>query len=347
MSNRLRGLWRVVALAAVVFVAGSSTAQAQKLIRWKFTSGQTTRYLVEQEQSQNIKIGDTAITMTVTVKINMTQKVDAVDSQGVASVTQTIDRMQMKMSPPPGTDQGVDYDSDSPKPAEGIAAVLAPMIEALVKKPFTMKIDPRGQVTEMKLPAGLTEALAKAGGSMQGMFSEDALKQMTGQGMLALAEKPVAQGDTWPREVTVDMPMLGTMKTTTKYRYEGTEKARGQGAGQDFRRHPVGNRPAEGQAGDGPNEDRRPEDGRDDLLRQRGRATRRGQDDVEDEDEHGSRGAADRTADDDHPDAAAGAGGEDGGEPKKPAGRRRRSRRRRRRRRRRRSRRRKGREVNG
>jgi hypothetical protein len=229
MSNRWRGSWKVVALAAAVLLAGSGTTQAQKLIRWKFQPGQTLRYAMEQEQSQNVKVGDTPVTMTVTTTITMTQKIDAVDPQGVASVTQTIDRMQMKMSPPPGMTQGLDYDSDSPKAAEGMAALLTPLLDAMVKKPFTMKIDPRGQVSEMKLPAGLVEALNKAGGGqMKGMFNEDALRQMTGQGMAMLAEKAVAQGETWTRDATVDMPTLGAMKIATQYRYEGTEKRDGK-----------------------------------------------------------------------------------------------------------------------
>ncbi len=164
MSSRLRGSCLVVALAAAVLVAGVNPAQAQKLLRWKFTSAQTLGYTIEQEQSQNVKVGDSpaATTVTVTVKIAMSQKIDAVDPQGVASVTQTIDRMQMKMSPPPGAAQGLEYDSDSAKPPEGMAAALAPLFDALVKKPFTMKIDPQGKVTEMKLPAGLVEAMSKA-----------------------------------------------------------------------------------------------------------------------------------------------------------------------------------------
>jgi hypothetical protein len=229
MSSRLRGFWKIVVLAAAVLVATSGAAQAQKLLRWKFTPGETLRFTHELEQSQNFKVGDTPVATKVTTTMTMTQKIDAVDSQGVASVTQTIDRLQMKMAPPPGTTEGLDYDSDPPKPAEGIiAASVTPLFDALVKKPFAMKIDPRGQVTDMKLPAGLVEALGKAGiGAMQGMFSEDALKQMTGLG-LTLAEKPVAKDDTWSRDASVAMPMLGAMKTTTKYRYDGTETRDGK-----------------------------------------------------------------------------------------------------------------------
>jgi hypothetical protein len=224
MANRLRALGGLVALAAALLAACGGTAQAQKLIRWKFTPGQTLRYTMEQEQSQDVKTGEKPATVKATIRSTMSQRIDAVDPQGTASVTQTIDRMEIKLSGPPEMGLGLDYDSDSPKPAEGIAAIIAPILDALVKKPFVMKIDPRGRVSDLKLPPGLVEALNKAGGGqLQGMFSEDALRQMTAQGMATLAEKAVAPGETWSHDATVDVPLLGSMKIAAKYRYDGTE----------------------------------------------------------------------------------------------------------------------------
>jgi hypothetical protein len=227
MSKRLQWTWKVVALAAALLVAGGSTAQAQKVLRWKFTPGQTVRYVMNQEQSQKIKAGTTPITMTMTMTMNMTQKIESVDARGVASVTQTIDRIQMKMTSPQGI--GMEYDSASGKPPEGLAKLMAPMFDAMVKKPFTMKTDPQGKVSDMKLPQGFVESVNKiSGNSMGGLFTEEGMQQMTGQGMAVLPEKPVSAGDTWTQQAGMAMPMLGRISVKNTYRYEGTEKRDGK-----------------------------------------------------------------------------------------------------------------------
>ena len=227
MSKRLQWTWKVVALAAALLVAGGSTAQAQKVLRWKFTPGQTLRYVMNQEQSQKIKAGTTPITMTMTMTMNMTQKIESVDARGVASVTQTIDRIQMKMTSPQGI--GLDYDSASGKPPEGLAKLMAPMFDAMVKKPFTMKMDPQGKVSDMKLPQGFVESVNKISGNpMGGLFTEEGMQQMTGQGMAVLPEKPVSAGDTWTQQAGMAMPMLGRISVKNTYRYEGTEKRDGK-----------------------------------------------------------------------------------------------------------------------
>ena len=227
MSKRLQWTWKVVALAAALLVAGGSTAQAQKVLRWKFTPGQTLRYVMNQEQSQKIKAGTTPITMTMTMTMNMTQKIESVDPKGVASVIQTIDRIQMKMTSPQGI--GMEYDSASGKPPEGLAKLMAPMFDAMVKKPFTMKMDPQGKVSDMKLPQGFVESVNKISGNpMGGLFTEEGMQQMTGQGMAVLPEKPVSAGDTWTQQAGMAMPMLGRISVKNTYRYEGTEKRDGK-----------------------------------------------------------------------------------------------------------------------
>jgi len=227
MSKKLRWPCGILVLAATVIVAASSAARAEKLLRWKFKAGETFHFVMNQEQSQKIKAGTTPITMTTTTNMYLTMKVDSVDPQEVASITQTIDRVQLKMTSPQGI--GMDYDSASGKPPEGLAKLTAPVFEAMVKKPFTMKMDPRGKVSEMKLPQGFLESINKVAGGQLGNISEEGMKQMTGaQGMAVVPEKPVSVGDTWTQQAGMDMPMLGKIAVKYTYKYEGTEKRGGQ-----------------------------------------------------------------------------------------------------------------------
>ena len=227
MSKKMRFTWGILALAAAFFMAADSTANAEKLLRWKFKAGETFHFVMNQEQSQKIKSGTTPITMTTTTNMYMTMKVDSVDPQGVASITQTIDRV------PAQDDLAardlMDYDSASGKPPEGLAKLTAPVFEAMVKKPFTMKMDPQGKVSDMKLPPGFVESINNiAGGQLGNMFSEEGLKQMTGQGMAELPEKPVSKGDTWMQEMGMQLGPLGKIAVKNTSRYEGTENRDGK-----------------------------------------------------------------------------------------------------------------------
>ena len=74
MSRKLRLSCGILALATAFLVAGGGDARAEKLLRWKFKPGQTLRYVMNQEQSQKVKIGATPMTITVTMNGNMTRR---------------------------------------------------------------------------------------------------------------------------------------------------------------------------------------------------------------------------------------------------------------------------------
>lgn len=96
----IRGL---LVLATVVALAAGGAARAEeKVLRWKFKPGDTRRFNVQQEISQKINVGGQATTITTTHEMTMAWKVDSVDADGVAKMTQTIDRITMKTVSPQG-----------------------------------------------------------------------------------------------------------------------------------------------------------------------------------------------------------------------------------------------------
>ena len=141
-------------------------------------------------------------------------------------MTLTIDRMQMKMTSPQGI--GLDYDSASEKPPEGMAKLLwRRMFEAMVKKPFSMKIDSQGKVTDMKLPQGFVETLNKMGGGQMEEHLQRGGDQADGRGRSCCRRKRS------PREIR-GPARLGRNaharkdEHKTKLRYEGTENRDGK-----------------------------------------------------------------------------------------------------------------------
>lgn len=226
MLTVLRPARSAVGLAIVLGLLAAGPAQGQTLLRWKYKPGESLHYVMNQDMTQNISGGETPVKVTTNVVMDMTLKVEAVDEKGVATLTQTLDRIHMKTQAPQG--MVVEYDSASEKPPEGMAKMIAPMFQGIVKKPTTLKMTPRGEVLEVKLPQEVLETLKKgpAGGPAASMFSEEGMKQM--MEIAVLPEEPVAPGATWTRKAVLSNPALGKETVETTFRYEGPENRNGQ-----------------------------------------------------------------------------------------------------------------------
>jgi hypothetical protein len=215
-----------VALAVGCLLVLAGRARAETLLRWKFTPGDTLRYVATQEMNQKMQMPDpaTPVTMTMTMTADYLWTIRAVDPSGVATTEQSVERMQMKMQGPQGG--LIDYDSASGKEPEGMAKMLAPVYSAMVKKAFVLKITPRGEVLETRAPPGLLEAMKKLPGAdqMGDMLTEGFKKYAA---MIVFPEQPVDKGQSWTRKTEVKAPMFGTLATNFKYQYLGPENRGG------------------------------------------------------------------------------------------------------------------------
>ena len=213
----------LLTLVATHQLLAANGAHAQKELRWKLQPGEVLNYQIVQEIQQDLHLGDDAPSMkfTTTQIMDMRWQVESVDDAGVISIDQQITRVQMKMQSPQGVN--LEYDSQAGKPPEGLAAMLAPMYDALLAKPIRVMYTPRGELKDMKLPEGLLNKMNQvAGGGPTGnLFSEDWMKQMGNMGLLP--EGPVTANQTWKNVVTIKNAILGEITVATTFRYEGIE----------------------------------------------------------------------------------------------------------------------------
>lgn len=220
VSRRLSTLvLGLVAAAAGTGVAGLDARAEAPSLKWKFTKGDSFRYQMDQKTVTEIKANGQNIKTTVTQTVDTTWNVKGVEADGSAAMSQVIDRIKTRIESPFGA---YEYDSKEEKPAEGpIAASLVPMLKALVGATFQYKISPRGELTDVQVPASLVEAMKQAGGAgAAGMFSEDGLKNMINESSLIIPDdisKP------WTRQAKLPSPPIGTLILDKTYKYEGTE----------------------------------------------------------------------------------------------------------------------------
>src|SRR5208337_3211894 len=201
------------ALAATLGIAAAQPTHGAETLRWKFKPGETLRYTMVQETTQGMKAMGQEFKTSLNQTVDLHWSVKNVASDGVAELSQTIDRVRTKVE---GPGNSFEFDSQAGKDPEGqIASLLTPMLKALVGAEFTFKMNGRGELSEIKVPQKLLDSLRKAGpaANASGMFSEEGMKNLISQSSLTLAEGPLEKGKSWTQQAKVPVPMLDTKVT--------------------------------------------------------------------------------------------------------------------------------------
>jgi hypothetical protein len=95
---------------------------------------------------------------------------------------------------------------------------------------FTLTLNPKLEVTKLE---GYNDLIKKLAGddanvlkTVKSILSEELLMKSAKEAFAFLPAKQVKEGDTWGKDHTVKMPLgpLGTLETTSLYKYEGKGK---------------------------------------------------------------------------------------------------------------------------
>jgi len=218
-------------LAALIALMGVSEVQAGKALKWKFKPGEKLNYALVRKESNNINAGGVEFEIQMKQIMDLSWNVKSVASDGTAEITQTIDRVQLKMNTPFTGDFA--YDSKSEEEPEGqIWQMLGPFMEGMIGQEFTMKVASNGEVSDITLPEKLQEVIkeqaeaGEGGGGgrsmmMGGGFSEAMIKELISR---AVTRLPAGSDDKWVQEIKTEMGPLGTQVTEVEYAYSGAEK---------------------------------------------------------------------------------------------------------------------------
>ena len=222
----IRRAWMAIATATVLIgLVGGSTAQAKTTLRWKFKEGDVLRYSMDQTTvSTGQDPSGRELKQTIGLIMDMTWTVKSVDASGVASMTQTIDRVRTTAASPFGK-----FSFDS-KEAGDAASVAGPLFKMLVGAEFSSKMNPRGEVTDIKLSDKLLATLRgdNEPAGAQGQFSEAGLKNMLAQMVMPLPEEGVDVGQAWRRAMPIPAGPDGqTRQIEQTFTYKGHDAASG------------------------------------------------------------------------------------------------------------------------
>lgn len=204
-----------LAAAAVLMAAA---ARAAEPLKWAPKAGEALKYALSQSLENKTGGQGQEFSNKADLDLDMTWKVNAVSGDGTIDLALTIDRARTKITAPGAV---LNYDSQDKKTAAAPAnQIWAKAYDAVLGKPYAIKLSPRGEVVEVKLPEGASAALADsplaAGADAGSFFSEAGVKNFLAQVLPKLPADPIAKGATWNSELTLPS---GPVKLQFKTKY--------------------------------------------------------------------------------------------------------------------------------
>lgn len=217
ISTRVSAAFR---LCVILLLGG--TASALEPLVWKWSQGDSARYQHTKTMTMSMDAGPAGQVSTSRREDTvLAWTVDAVED-GTAQLSQSTERVVLATEGPMG--QSFKYDSSEEEPPAGMAALLAPMFDAMIADPLRVTMAANGAITEVSLTDELAESLKQLPG---GGVSDQTIIQTTKQGSLPFPEKDLEPGDSWTTERELSTPQMGRMKVTTTYVYDGPTEVDG------------------------------------------------------------------------------------------------------------------------
>ncbi len=193
---------------------------AQDNLAWKFQSGESLKYSVQQSTQMNMNLDGQQQNMSMSQKMDMVWKVASVETNGDARMAQIVDRVQF--SSEGGPFGKVQFDSNSTEPVNSpLVKAMADVFKKIIGQEFGVTMHSTGKVEDVVVPEELIKALAESGAAGNAM-NETTLKQMMTQSAVTLPVEAIKAGDSWESNQKVDLP-FGTMTVNSMLTYQGTE----------------------------------------------------------------------------------------------------------------------------
>lgn len=210
---------------AGVLVLGwiSATAIAQEsTLAWKLKAGDTFQVSREQQTVSHTTVTNKPVRTSVETTAVMTWTVDAVDGDGVATITQSLDQIIVKLDGGSGL---VECDTSKNEKPTGVVKTLADAVLPLIGGKFVVTMTPRGEIKSLTPSETLVKLFSgKKEKASSEAFSTEGIAKLLQQPLVLLPEKPVEIGATWELQRTL-ASSLGPLQQTLTYSLVGFGEA--------------------------------------------------------------------------------------------------------------------------
>lgn len=219
-TTPVRTLQRRSVLGIVLgcLLIGPTSAEAP--LRWKLKPAEKLEILFSQNMDIEMSVLGNKVHSTVDMTVTMGWQVESITPEKVAKIRQRVQRVQMKMSTPPGIEAS--FDSDAQQELTGVAEEIAKGIRPMVGLEFIQEMSDRGEILSVELTPESAAALKKlpSAPQLEDSFSKDGLKSMFAQSAAVLPPQAIEKGFTWKGLAETKSP-VGAMVINMDYVYQG------------------------------------------------------------------------------------------------------------------------------
>lgn len=217
---------RCLSISATILtlVFGSSLVMAQEKLAWKFTPGESLKYVVKQNMKMTI-ISEKTQQIAMNQTMDMQWKIANVDAtNGDVDMSQSVERVQMDS--PGGPKGSLKFDSSSSEiPDTPYGKAIADVFKKLIGQEFGVHMKSTGKIDQVTVPATLLASL-KQSGSTGNSLDKSSLEQLMSQSAITLPSTPVKTNDSWDSIQQIEMP-FGTMTVKSKLTFQGIDASTG------------------------------------------------------------------------------------------------------------------------
>jgi hypothetical protein len=206
----------------------SGTRPVQEPLRWKLNLGEKLDYHLVEEMTLTTRGEPLEETNTpLHQEMDMTWTVVGVNDAGEAVIEQKFRNVKLKMTGPRG--EKIEYQSGGDEATASLAAMVAPIYEALTKGEFEFTMTARGEIKDVKVAEEVLEAMKNSPGAalLGDVATAEGLQRMITKWALVLPEKAPQPGETSRSRVEIEAG--GEVQVVeSSYRYEGTKDIDGR-----------------------------------------------------------------------------------------------------------------------
>jgi hypothetical protein len=217
---RRLGLAGIIGLLGLI---GPVLADEPVLLRYKLAKGDKLIYKTGQESKQSQNFLNMKIDAATTHEAIILREVDAVDSEGTATLKTKAERRKLKFG-----DYLFDSKSTERDTTSAVGAAITPVMERLTGSEYEVLVSSRGAVIDVKGYIELIGDLVKDNAVAQQILGAGGGKagaQIAEQdSFVVLSDKPVSPGDQWEVPFDIDMAGVGRVKGKIVYVYEANDK---------------------------------------------------------------------------------------------------------------------------
>lgn len=230
-----QSLIRTLACAACFFplVVSAQETAAPKVdasggpatLKMEWQAGKTYTQKVTLDQSSKISMLGQEMEQKMKMNMDLSMEVSLLVGTPLKEVKAQYERVAMEMDAM-GQKMGFDSSAGAAQPGNPFAA-----LSGLVGKPFTLTVDEKNELVDVKGMDELLEGAASnpaAAEIVRQIAGKDQIAQMMNLGIAqTLPKAPVKVGETWDVKMPLNLGPLGKVEVTGKYTYLGTAPKNG------------------------------------------------------------------------------------------------------------------------